>query len=160
MMDLILWRHADAEVGSDDLARALTRKGQKQAREMASWLRPRLPNDYRLYASQAVRSQQTAAFLSKQYEVLPALNPDAAPEAVLAALGYPDAGSDKGIVVIVGHQPYIGRLAALLLAGQDQFWSVKKSGLWWLELKKSGEAGLELNRLKVMMTPGMLDGED
>lgn len=159
-MELILWRHADAEVGSDDLARALTRKGQRQAREMATWLRPRLPDGYRLYASQAVRSQQTAAFLSKQYEVLPALNPAASPEAVLVALGYPESGASRDTVVIVGHQPYIGRLAALLLAGQDQFWSVKKSGLWWLDLKKSGEAGLELNRLKVMMTPGMLNGEE
>ena len=37
-MDLILWRHAEAEVGSDDLARRLTVRGAKQARQMAAWL--------------------------------------------------------------------------------------------------------------------------
>ena len=34
-MDLILWRHAEAEPGEPDLERALTPKGVKQARRMA-----------------------------------------------------------------------------------------------------------------------------
>lgn len=37
-MDLILWRHAEAEDGSNDLARTLTRKGQQQTGQMAAWL--------------------------------------------------------------------------------------------------------------------------
>ncbi len=40
-MDLILWRHAEAEnaeEGRDDLSRALTPKGERQALRMASWL--------------------------------------------------------------------------------------------------------------------------
>ena len=41
-MELILWRHADAEPGDPDLARRLTSKGQKQAERMAAWLGPRL----------------------------------------------------------------------------------------------------------------------
>lgn len=155
-MDLILWRHAEAEDGSDDLARALTRKGQKQAREVATWLRPRLPNDYRLLVSEAVRSQQTGAFLSKNLEVVPALNPNTSPEAVLATLGWQDAELPKQTIVLVGHQPYIGRLASQLLAGQDQFWSVKKGAIWWLDLRKNGEVSLDQNRLRVMMTPSML----
>ena len=161
-MDLILWRHAEAEEGSDDLARALTRKGQKQAREMATWLRQRLPADYRLLVSQAVRSEQTGAFLSRNFEVLPALNPNTTPEAALAALGWPNPNTDssKQTVVLVGHQPYIGRLAALLLSGQDQFWSVKKGAIWWLDLRKSDERLLDQNRLRVMMTTGMLHGEE
>ena len=38
-MDLILWRHADAEIaseGEDDLSRELTVKGEKQAVRMAA----------------------------------------------------------------------------------------------------------------------------
>lgn len=50
-MDLILWRHAEAEEGSNDLARELTRKGQQQAGLMAAWLRLRLPRDFQLLAS-------------------------------------------------------------------------------------------------------------
>ena len=34
-MDLILWRHADAQDGSPDMERALTAKGLKQAELMA-----------------------------------------------------------------------------------------------------------------------------
>lgn len=156
-MELILWRHAEAEDGSDDLARSLTRKGQKQAREMATWLRPRLPNDYRLFASEAVRSQQTASFLSKRLEIIPSFNPGATPEAVLASLGLPEGNDNKKAVVLVGHQPYIGQVAAQLLSGQNLDWSVKKGAVWWIDLRPSEDGDAELTaRLKVMMTPGML----
>jgi len=45
-MNLILWRHAEAEdFAPSDLARALTTKGRKQAQNVAKWLRTRLPDD-------------------------------------------------------------------------------------------------------------------
>ena len=34
-MELILWRHAEAEDGYPDLERALTEKGHEQAKKMA-----------------------------------------------------------------------------------------------------------------------------
>ena len=37
-MELILWRHADAELGQPDSERRLTDKGHKQAARMAKWL--------------------------------------------------------------------------------------------------------------------------
>ena len=40
-MDLILWRHAEAfelPDGGDDLDRALTPKGERQAARVADWL--------------------------------------------------------------------------------------------------------------------------
>ncbi|WP_293764040.1 histidine phosphatase family protein [uncultured Aquitalea sp.] len=154
-MDLILWRHAEAEDGSDDLARALTRRGQQQASQMAAWLRLRLPRDYVLLASEARRSQQTAAFLSKSYEIAPQINPDASVEEVMQAVGWPD--NDK-TVVLVGHQPYIGRLSALVLAEQPLLWSVKKGAVWWLNHRVRHD--IEQVRLKVMMTPGMLTSND
>ena len=36
-MDLILWRHAEAEPGEPDLGRRLTAKGHKQAERMGEW---------------------------------------------------------------------------------------------------------------------------
>ena len=36
MMDLLLWRHAEAEDGDDDFKRRLTDRGEKQARTMAT----------------------------------------------------------------------------------------------------------------------------
>ena len=48
-MEIILWRHAEAEDGVPgrvpDAARALTHRGQKQAKKMAKWLLERLPEE-------------------------------------------------------------------------------------------------------------------
>lgn len=150
-MDLILWRHAEAEEGSDDLDRALTRRGQKQASAMASWLSKRLPDDYSFWVSEAKRAQQTAAFLAKSYEIMPAFNPDASVEQVLKALDWPAQGKT---IVLVGHQPYIGRIAASLMSEQPLLWSVKKGAIWWLSHRE--RHGLEQIRLKAMVTPSML----
>ena len=76
-MDLILWRHADAEDGNDDLARALTPKGVKQAKKVAAWLREQLKDvaEYRLIASEAVRTQSTAQQLRSHFEINAKMNP-------------------------------------------------------------------------------------
>jgi hypothetical protein len=62
-MELILWRHAEAEDGVPDGERALTKKGRKQAAAVAAWLKPHLPRQARILASPATRAQQTAAAL-------------------------------------------------------------------------------------------------
>ena len=48
-MDLILWRHADAENGEVDLARELSLRGHKQAERMGRWLSKRLAEGTRIY---------------------------------------------------------------------------------------------------------------
>jgi phosphohistidine phosphatase len=127
-MDLILWRHAEAEVGENDMARRLTHRGEKQARQMAVWLRERLPKELRIIASPAVRTQQTAKALELPFETSRKLAPEAGVADLLAATGWPDA---RGAVVVISHQPTLGRLAALLLSGQENNWTLKKSALWW-----------------------------
>jgi phosphohistidine phosphatase len=154
-MDLILWRHADAEEGSNDLERALTRKGQQQGRQMAAWLGERLPHGYVMISSEAKRSQQTAAFLSKAFQVVPAINPGASLETVMTTI---DEFHKADTLVLVGHQPYLGRLAARLMAGDPQYWSVKKGAIWWLSMRH--HAGDDSVRLKVMVTPSMLSNVD
>ena len=56
-MDLILWRHAEAEDTVPDLSRELTRKGCKQAQKMATWLKGQFPDEahFEHYASEALR---------------------------------------------------------------------------------------------------------
>ncbi len=44
-MDLILWRHAEAEMSEPDMERVLTARGQKQARRMAGWLTTQLSGE-------------------------------------------------------------------------------------------------------------------
>jgi phosphohistidine phosphatase len=34
-------------------------------------------------------------------------------------------------VLIIGHQPTLGRVAALLLGGEEADWTIKKGGVWW-----------------------------
>ena len=129
-MDLILWRHAEAEDGMPDLERELTDKGRKQASRMADWLNPRLPPDIRVLVSPATRTLQTDQALGRYYDQVPALAPGASAEAVLAAAGWPDAAYP---VLIVGHQPTLGQVAMRLLAGQAGDLAVKKASIWWFQ---------------------------
>ncbi len=128
-MELILWRHADAEDGMNDMARKLTAKGHKQAEKMAEWLRDHVTQPYRVVASPAVRARETADYLAAQYNIEPLIAPGCSAASILTAAGWPDA---KGTVIIVGHQPALGAAAAFLLAGQEMPWSIKKSAIWWL----------------------------
>jgi phosphohistidine phosphatase len=128
-MDLLLWRHAEAEDGEDDMKRRLTARGEKQARAMGVWIRQQQPKDLRIIVSPAVRTQQTAEALKLPFETHRKIGPDACVSELIAASGWPTA---NGSVLIVGHQPSLGRLASLLLAGHEAEWSIKKGALWWL----------------------------
>ena len=128
-MDLLLWRHAEAEDGDDDMLRRLTERGQKQAKTMAAWIRAHQPKDLRIIVSPAVRTQQTAEALDLPFETNRKIGPNACVSELIAASGWPDAA---GAVLIIGHQPTLGRMASLLLAGHESDWSVKKGALWWL----------------------------
>ena len=128
-MDLLLWRHAEAEDGDDDLARALTDRGEKQARSMAASICAHRPKDLRILVSPAVRTQQTAEALKLPFETHRKIGPDACVSELIAASGWPQA---SGAVLIIGHQPSLGRMASLLLAGQEADWTIKKGALWWL----------------------------
>ncbi|WP_412478015.1 SixA phosphatase family protein [Azonexus sp. IMCC34839] len=128
-MDLLLWRHAEAEDGEDDMLRRLTERGQKQATAMAGWIRAHQPKDLRIIVSPAVRTQQTAEALNLPFETNRKIGPNACVSELIAASGWPDAA---GSVLIIGHQPTLGRMASLLLAGHESDWSVKKGALWWL----------------------------
>jgi len=137
-MDLILWRHADAAPGARDLERKLTAKGRKQAERVAAWLTAKLPGRYTMLASPARRARETADALGTHYKVIERLAPGAAPGEILELCGWP---SHKGAVVIVGHQPDLGQVAALLVSGTEADWSVKKGGLWWLSNReREGES--------------------
>jgi len=140
-MDLILWRHAEAHApreGQSDLERALTPKGERQAQRMAEWLNQRIAHSTRILVSPSLRTQQTAHALGKSFKTVPAIAPDADPEAVLKAARWPDASEP---VLVVGHQPTLGQVAALVLTGQPLPWALKKGAVWWLRTRdREGDA--------------------
>lgn len=153
-MDLILWRHAEAEdgdAGLPDAKRRLTARGEKQARDMAKWLRPNLPKKTRILVSPATRTQQTAHALALPFEVEPRIAVGADTADLIAAADWPQ---QSGAVLLVGHQPTLGRLAALLLSGAEADWSVKKGAVWWLTKRSREGSGQTV--LRAVMNPEML----
>ena len=151
MMDLILWRHCEAEPGEPDLGRRLTSKGLKQAERMAQWLDTHLPDTCRVLVSPADRAQQTAVVLRRKFKTVPELAPGATVAAVLAAANWPDS---REPVLIVGHQPTLGAVASFLLSGEEAYWSVRKGAVWWLSNRaKEGGAAVVL---KVVVAPDFI----
>ena len=128
-MDLILWRHAEAEDGSPDSARKLTARGREQARRIAAWLKPRLPRRCEVLVSPAVRAQQTVQALGVAFMTTPAVGTDAAAIDVIAAVDWP---ARSRAILIVGHQPTLGRVAAMSVSGVQADWDIGKGALWWI----------------------------
>ncbi len=130
-MDLLLWRHAEAEDGFPDSKRKLTARGEKQAAQMAEWLKKHAPKNLRILVSPATRCQQTAKALGLPFETDERLGTDSNASTLLAAAGWPDSKVATA-VLLVGHQPTLGQTAALLLSGTENDWTVKKGAVWWL----------------------------
>ena len=153
-MELILWRHAEAEdggAGMSDAKRRLTARGDKQAHDVAKWLKAHLPKKTRILVSPATRTQQTAHALALPFAVEPKIAVGADAADLIAAANWPQ---QSDAVLLVGHQPTLGRLAALLLSGAEADWSVKKGAVWWLS-KRSRE-GRDQTVLRAVMNPEML----
>lgn len=134
-MDLILWRHAEAEdapPAGDDLTRLLTSRGQKQAERVGAWLARQLPDDTRILCSPARRCEQTAKALGRPYRSVRQLAPGAAAQELLDAAGWPGASQP---VVVVGHQPTLGAVVAHLVGIEEQACAVRKGGVWWLRTR-------------------------
>ena len=135
-MDLILWRHAEAEDGLQgeaqtglDLERSLTQRGEKQALRMAAWLDRQLHEGARILVSPARRCEQTALALGRKYKIRSELAPDATPAQLLDLVQWP---AHKYPVLVIGHQPTLGQTIALLMGLKDSDCAVKKGSLWWL----------------------------
>ena len=151
-MDLILWRHAEAEEGTtDDLRRRLTSKGRKQAARGAEWLLQRLPARFTLLASPALRAHQTAQALGMPIKAEPKLAPGASAKTILEACGWPNS---KGAVVVVGHQPDLGRTLAHLMCNASGPWSIKKGAFWWISNRvRDGDAQVVV---RAVVSPDLL----
>ncbi|GAA4420475.1 SixA phosphatase family protein [Acidovorax lacteus] len=135
-MDLILWRHAEAHPGleeGDDLERALTPRGEKQALRMAGWLDRQLPEGLRVLASPARRTVQTAEALGRKFKLRAELLPDGTPDDLLELVQWPQG---RGAVLVVGHQPLLGRVVAQLMGLPGGECAVRKGSVWWLRQRQ------------------------
>ncbi|WP_029462466.1 SixA phosphatase family protein [Serpentinimonas barnesii] len=139
-MDLILWRHAEAEDLEEtdegcgaDLSRRLTPKGERQALRMAAWLDRQLPEGVRVFCSPAVRTEQTVIALGRKYKAREELRPDGSVDELLQLVQWPEA---RQPALIVGHQPTLGRTVARLLDWREQDCSIRKGAVWWLRQRE------------------------
>lgn len=147
-MDLILWRHAEAQEHPElltgrpgdalDLARRLTPRGEKQAARMAAWLDRQLPEGARIWSSPAARCEQTVMALGRKFKLRDELCPEGDLLALLELVQWP---SGKSPVVVVGHQPTLGRVVARLLRLHEEDCSVKKGAVWWLRHRERSGVG-------------------
>ena len=153
-MDLILWRHAEAhegEDGLDDLERALTPLGEKQAARMAAWLDRQLPEGLRVLSSPARRAEQTVKALGRKYKLRAELLPEGTPAELLELVQWPRA---RGAVLVVGHQPLLGLTAAHLLGMGAGECSIRKGAVWWLRQRQRLEVSQTV--LMAVMAPDFL----
>jgi phosphohistidine phosphatase len=148
-VELILWRHAEAEEGTPDRARALTRKGEKQAERMAAWLSPRLDGDWRILVSPAKRTLQTVEPLGREFEVNEAVGTDSSDELLLHEAGWPGA---EGRVLVVGHNPTFAATASRLLGTRHDV-VFKKGAVWWFSTRERLGQGEVV--LRAVMNPDL-----
>ncbi len=121
MRELILLRHAHAEsaaLGQDDLERPLSELGRKEAGEAGGWLREQGLLPERALCSPALRARQTleglGALDAAQVREEPTIY-EATP-GMLFELA--DAHRDAQRLLMVGHNPGLEQLVALLHSGQ------------------------------------------
>jgi phosphohistidine phosphatase len=150
-MELILWRHAEAIAGYPDAERALTAKGERDARRMAKWLNDRLPDDAVILVSPAQRTRQTASALQRKFAIVSSIGTGAEPADILKAAHWPRA---THTTLIVGHQPTLGCVVSLLLTGAEDDLSVKKGAVWWIAGRQ--RSGRVQATLRAAMAPDML----
>ena len=120
-MDVYLVRHAVAEEVAPrggDSARRLTVEGRRDFTRAVAGLARLEPELTRILTSPLARARETAEILREQLpgpepEEWPLLAPGAALERLLAGLR---GGGDS--VALVGHEPGLGRLLSLAVAGR------------------------------------------
>ena len=152
MASIYLVRHAiaedrDAERWPDDALRPLTKDGEKKFRRAARGLREVAPTVDVVLASPYVRAWRTAEILHEE-----AKWPAPAREERLEAWRDPSDGlaltGGDGTIALVGHEPYLSRLASLVLTGDDDKVHI--------DFKKGGVILLEGTMLRWYATPKML----
>ena len=147
MQELILLRHAEALAaasGDDDRSRALSPRGEQEALAAGRRLASHGARPDPVLGSPAARARRTPGLAMR------ALTPDApiglaeevyeaTPGELLALL---DQHADARCVLLVGHNPGIERLVALLVEGRsDEFRGMPPAGLAVLHLQGALEPG-------------------
>jgi phosphohistidine phosphatase SixA len=147
MQELILLRHAEAvpiDGVGDDQERPLSARGEQEAQAAGLWLAAHGVRPERVLCSPTRRTDETTRLALAAIDAAPIPQLlreiyDASPGELLALL---DQHADAGTVMLVGHNPGIERLVALLVEGRsDEFRGMPPGALAVLHLNGSLEPG-------------------
>jgi phosphohistidine phosphatase len=152
-MMILLFRHGhaiDETPGLGDAARSLSGKGRKTTRKVARWLARRdrklRPTD--IWTSPLVRAVQTAEIaaealgLSDEVTVHAELQPGSNADDLMRKLA---EHRGTGPLMLVGHEPDLSVVAALLL-GERSYPGLKKSGILAIEWEGHGPGKMKLEK--------------
>jgi phosphohistidine phosphatase len=142
-MNLYLLRHGiavDPSASGKDAERPLTPRGRRRLSQIAGAMRALRISFDLILASPYVRAQQTAAIvarslkLRKKLELFEALTPGGNPQALIQHLN--GLRPKPKNILLVGHEPYLSKLVALLASGNTNMETdFKKGGLCKLEVE-------------------------
>jgi phosphohistidine phosphatase len=118
-MQLYLVRHADATPGDPDELRPLSDEGREQARELGDRLRDDGVEPDVVLTSPLLRARQTGEALALATGSIQETDDRLAPGATAESLREAISGRGQHVVV-VGHQPDCGRIAATLRGGGEE----------------------------------------
>jgi phosphohistidine phosphatase len=117
-VQLYLVRHADAAPGEPDELRSLTAEGREQARALGRRLREEGVAPDAVLSSPLLRARETANLLCETHDISAEADERLAPGA--SADQVRQTVADRGEhVVVIGHQPDCGRIAAVLSGGSE-----------------------------------------
>lgn len=134
-MHLVLFRHGPAAARDpgrwpDDALRPLTGQGEKRTASAARGLARLEPEPSLVLTSPLVRASRTAAIVARalgigRVEKTDALSPGGSWRRLLETL---EAHAGERGIVLVGHEPDLGKLAGTLIFGAPAALPIKKAG--------------------------------
>lgn len=163
-MNLYFLRHGDAgDRGDprypDDSQRPLVPAGRRKLRRIAAGMRALDLEFDVLLASPYVRARQTAEIVAtvlgakRKLQTTAHLAPEGDPRRLIRTLN--ERHARAGGVLLVGHEPYLGDLIGVLLAGRTRLaLGLKKGGLCLLSAESPAYGSCA--RLEWLLTPRQL----
>lgn len=160
---LYLMRHGEAVPEEEDPARPLSARGRAQVTALAAFLRAQgAVAVERVWHSPLQRAVETAALFCEQLDLaanrrqIDGLLPYDDIRGVarrLSGFGYP--------LLVVGHEPHLGRLASMLVCGNvdQEIVDLKKGALLCLE-REATKSQTILWRIRWYLTPELVERDD